>query len=1162
VRCARCEYDNASGAKFCSECGARLLPIAEVPVADSPDTYTPAHLANKILSARGRLTGERKQVTVLFADVKGSLELLADRDLEDARALLDAVLEQMMEAVHRYEGTVNQVMGDGIMALFGAPVAHEDHAVRACYAALRMHRAVAQGAEDVRRRLGVDVQIRVGVNSGEVVVRSIGSDLHMDYSAVGQTTHLAARMEQLARPGTTLITGPTYRLAERFVEALAQGPMPIKGLREPVEVWELTRATPVTSSLAALAGRAQTPMQGRAAELAMLRARLARARSGRGQLVTLIGEPGVGKTRLVLELTREATADGWQMHEAACVAHGALTPYLSLRTLLTKYFDIDDGDDARRIREKVATRMVALDPRLATSVSPILALGNVPPEDTEWTELEPTERRQRILAAVRELLLAESRRAPLLLVVENLQWADSETQACIEALAAALAQARVLVLITVRPEYRRDWRSTGDTTEIRLDPLAAESATALADAILGPAPDVSALKRRLVGHTEGNPFFLEEIVQSLVETHALVGEPGGYRLARPVDSVQIPDRVQAVLAARIDRLSLLGKACLQASAAIGGEVAVALLQLVADTPADDVLRALADLEAADFLRTSSLVPDVAYTFKHAITQEVAYATLLKDQRRALHGRITDALEARYPGERRAEHVERLAYHALRAEHWSKAVAYLREAAERAVARSANREAVAFYEDALRALAHLPENTEAFALAIDLRLDLRVPLLQLGRLDEIHRLSKEAERMAAQVADEERLARAYAYLVNYHYLLGEPAPTVEYGARCLAIAERRDDPALATLARRYLGHSHHAQGQHRLACEILEDNLSALDADLGGGTAVTRTIASVASAAWLGWALAELGEFDRADPYLDRARAEADSARHPYSQAIAWTLTGAVSLARGQADRAVPALARSLEICEQATLTVWHPVAATLFGAALLAVDRKDDGIALLRDGVRRAEALGVLAYLSRWTVHLAEGLVVAGELAAARATAERALALGLAHAERAHEAMAWRVLADVAAREARFDAAREAYAHALELGDTLSLRPLVARAHFDLGRLQRRLGHLADAEEHLARAVVLFGDMGMRGWLEMSEPELRALGHLVIVARANASLYDYLTRKFAGDSEVRVILDRRQRETSGDGRPGAAERRQHAIDAALRARGLVIVIPR
>jgi class 3 adenylate cyclase/tetratricopeptide (TPR) repeat protein len=1162
VQCARCQHDNAPTAKFCAECGARLAALTETSRVDVPGTYTPAHLASKILSARDRLAGERKQVTVLFADLKGSLELLADRDPEDARALLDTVLERMMEAVHRYEGTVNQVMGDGIMALFGAPVAHEDHAVRACYAALRMHRAMAKGADDVRRRLGVDVQIRVGINSGEVVVRSIDNDLQMDYSAVGQTTHLAARMEQLARPGTTLITGATHRLAERLIDAVPQGPMPTKGLHDPVDVWELRRATPVTSSLGAVAGRARSAMLGRAGELATLERLLRRARDGRGQMVTLTGEPGVGKSRLIWELTRVAATDGWQMHEVACVSYGVLTPYLPVRNLLTKYFEVEDGDGARRIREKVATRMVALDTRLASDVSAILALGNVANDDPEWQALDPTMRRQRILKAVRELLLAESRRMPLLLVVENLQWADSETHALIEQLTGAFADARVLVLVSTRPEHRRDWSSTAEALEIRLDALPSDSARALADMILGDAPELAPLKRRLIAHTAGNPFFFEEIVQALVETRTLTGERGQYRLGKPVESIQIPDRVQAVLAARIDRLSRHGKSCLQAGAAIGADVPVALLQAVADTPADDLLRALADLEAADFLRASALVPDLAYSFKHAITQDVAYATLLKDQRRALHARIVDALETSYPGDRRAEHVERLGYHALRAEAWAKAVAYLCDAGERAVARSANREAVAFYEDALSALRHLPESRETFALAIDLRLDLRPPLLQLGRLDDIHRLSKEAESMAQQVNDEERLARAYSYLVNYHYLLGEPARTVEYGARCLGIAERRGDPALATLARRYLGHSHHAQGRHTMAIRVLEDNLIGLEAESGAARSVPSTTAYVASAAWLAWALADLGEFDRADTYLDRARAQADAARHPYSQAIAWTLTAAVWSARGQIERALAPLARSLEICEEASLSVWRPIAATLLGACLMSLDRKDDGIALLRDGVRRAESLGVMAYLSRWMVHLAEGLLAIGDVATARVTADRAMALALTHGERAHEAMAWRVLGDVAAKEAGFDAARQAYEQTLALAEELALRPQLARAHFDLGRMQRRLGHLDDAEDHLARAIVLFADIGMRSWLEISQPELKELGHVVIVARSHVNLFDYLTEKFAGDPVVSVILDRRRDEAARNGPIGTAERRHHAIDHALRGRGLAVIISR
>ncbi|HEX3175998.1 MAG TPA: adenylate/guanylate cyclase domain-containing protein [Methylomirabilota bacterium] len=1176
MRCSGCDKDNAPGVKFCGGCGARLdLPCPACQAmnpagnrfcnacgtslgasrSEAPDSYTPGHLAQKIRSSRESLAGERKQVTVLFADLKGSLELLAERDPEDARALLDAVLEDMMEAVHRYEGTVNQVMGDGIMALFGAPLACEDHAVRACYAALRMHRRVAGRAEEFRRRLGVEVQIRVGLNSGEVVVRSIGNDLQMDYSAVGQTTHLAARMEQLARPGGTLITSATRRLADRAIEADAQGPMLVKGLREPVEVWELRRAAGTSSSLTAGAG-GLTPMLGRVDDLARIEALRARVVAGRGQLALIAGEPGIGKSRLLLEALRTAAADGWRTIDGACVSYGTPTPYLPVRALLVSYFQVDDEDDARRIREKVAARLLALDPTLATAVSPILAVGNVPTEDAEWAALEPSARRQRIFRAVRDVLLKESEQAPVVIAVENLQWADSETQALLDYLAEQLREARVLLIVSARPDYVHDWPAGAAVTVITLEPLTTETANALVDQMLGEAPDLVPLKRRLVEHTEGNPFFLEESVRALVETRALVGHPGDFHLLKPVDGIQIPDRVQAVLAARIDRLGLSSKGLLQAGAAVGHDVPVALLQAIVEVPPDDVMHGLTELEAAGFLRATALYPDLAYSFKQAITLDVAYASLLKDQRRALHARILGALESAYPGARRAEHVERLADHALRAEAWAKAIVYLRDAGDRAVARSANKEAAGFYEKALRSVQQLPQRPETLAAAIDIRLDLRPPLLQLGRLDDIHRLSKEAETLARQLGDEERLARAYTYLVNYHYLLGETARTIEYGERCLAIAARRDDPTLAMLARRYLGHSHHARGEHRLAVDVLEANLTALESQTV--TDVAATTGYVASCGWLAWALADQGEFDRADAVLDRARTRAEDARHPYSQAIAWTLTGLVWRERGQLDRALAPLSRSVDLCEQATLPVWQPVAAALLGSTLVALDRKDDGHALLHDAIRRAEALGVMAYLARWTVLLGEALLARGDAAGALATADRAIALSLAHGERGHEALAWRLIGDVHARGGVGDltSAREAYGQALALAEELGLRPLIARTHAGLGRVARRLGHLEDAEAHVAHAVVLFADMGMRAALAEAEPELKALGHLVIVARSNVDLFEYLTRQFAGDPEI--ILDRRQ---GAAPRTGPAERRHHAVDTALRTRGLAVVIP-
>jgi len=460
--CAECGARNSPNQKFCGECGARLATRTPSR-APSPESYTPKHLAEKILISKSALEGERKQVTVLFADLKGSMELLADRDPEEARKILDPVLERMMEAVHHYEGTVNQVMGDGIMALFGAPLALEDHAVRACYAALRMHEAVKRHAEKVRRDQGVAVRIRIGVNSGEVVVRTIGSDLRMDYTAVGQTTHLAARMEQLADPGTTLMTAETRGLAESFVETTPLGPMVVKGMSGPIEVYELSGARSVRSRLHAGAVRGLSPFVGRDTEIGQLLRAIEHARQGRGQVAAIVGEPGVGKSRLTFELTHSPRLDGWRVLEASASSHGKATSYLPVVELLRGCLGIGEREGDTEMRAKIGGRLSELGENPWPAVPAFEALLGVPVGSTRWSELEPRQRRQHTLEALTRLVLRESLRQPVLLILEDLHWIDTESQAWLDSVVDGLPAARLLLLVTYRPEYQHSW-ATGCTT--------------------------------------------------------------------------------------------------------------------------------------------------------------------------------------------------------------------------------------------------------------------------------------------------------------------------------------------------------------------------------------------------------------------------------------------------------------------------------------------------------------------------------------------------------------------------------------------------------------------------------------------------------------------------------------------------------------------------
>jgi len=593
------------------------------------------------------------------------------------------------------------------------------------------------------------------------VVRAIGNDLHMDYSAIGQTTHLAARMEQLAAPGSIRLTAETLRLAEGLIQVTALGPVPVKGLPELVEVFELVGATALRRRLQVAVARGLSPFVGRQPEVEALQQALVRAEAGQGQVVALLGEPGVGKSRLVYEFLQAHYTQGWLRLESSSVSYGKATTYLPVCDLLKAYCHIEDRDDLRTVRAKITGQILTLDDALQDTVPAVLALFEALPTDSPFLSLDPLQRRRRTLEALKRVLLRESQIQPLLLVFEDLHWIDSETQAVLDMLVESLPTARVLLLVNYRPEYQHGWGSKTYYTQLRLDPLPEASADALLQALLGEDASLVPLTQLLIARTQGNPFFLEESVRTLVETGMLVGERGAYRLAQALDTLQVPATVQALLAARIDRLAPEDKRLLQTAAVIGTEVPWALLQAIADTSEEALYRSLAQLQAAEFLYETSLFPERAYTFKHALTHEVAYGSLLHERRRALHARIVEALEA-LASDRLDDQVERLAQHALRGEVWQKALAYGRQAGDKAQMRSAYREAVVCFEQALTALAHLPESRAITEQAIDLRLDLRPALTALGeapgrQLDHL----RSTEALAQTLGDQRRLGRVYA-----------------------------------------------------------------------------------------------------------------------------------------------------------------------------------------------------------------------------------------------------------------------------------------------------------------------------------------------------------------------------------------------------------------
>ncbi|WP_028222568.1 adenylate/guanylate cyclase domain-containing protein [Paraburkholderia oxyphila] len=1095
--CPACGRVSSPGAKFCAGCGAPMAAAAIRGAAQSasssvPIQYTPRHLVERILAeqatmeTRGSTVGERKTITALFADMAGSTALIRDLDPEDAQRLIDPVIALMMEAVHHYEGYVAKSLGDGILALFGAPLAHEDHAQRAVYAALRMQEAMRHHSDRVRLEFGIALQIRVGIHTGEVVVRSIRKDdLHADYDPVGHTVHIASRMESTATPATTLVSESTHKLTEGYFEFKALGTTRVKGLEDPLLVYEVVGPGPLRTRLQVAAHRGLARFVGRAAELAGLESAWGRARAGHGQIVGVVGEAGVGKSRLFLEFkARAQPGSSALVLETFSVSHGKAFAYLPLIELLKNYFQITPRDVERTCREKVVGKVLTLDRTLEELLPYVLYLFGIEEQGSALLAMDPQIRRERTFDAITRLLVRESVNQPVQVLFDDLQWLDRETEAFLNALIERVPNAGILLLLNFRPEYRPGWRQNSDYTQLRLDPLGQVESEALLITLLGEDTSLARLKRLILDKTDGNPFFMEEVVQTLVEESVLLGEPGRYRIEVAPDTFQIPTTVKGVLAARVDRLEPAEKALLQTLAVIGTEFTWSLVRQVAGQPEDRLRYLLAKLQASDFIYERPAFPEVEYAFKHSLTQEVAGQALLSEQRGALHERTAQAIEVLYR-QQLDSHCSDLAHHYSLSGNIPKAVEYLHSAGSQALERSAHLEAIPHLNTALELLKRLPDTPERANQELALRITLGPALIAAKGYasPEVEASFSRALALSEQGGETRQIFQAKLGLRTFYSLRAEHQTSYKLGESLLSLAERAQDPELIGQANFALATSSFHLGDPVKAKAHLERGLATIDREhhtatsfLLGQDPVVHALVAAARVLWY------LGCPDQAARRIQDALKLARKLSHPYSMALVLALAAEVYQCRREAQLVEEFSDAAIALSTEQGFPYWSAWGGILRGWALAEQGSPAEGIDQIHRGIRACIATGAELARPYVLALLAQAYVKAGQVPAALETLTEAQDTAnrtgerycLAELHRLRGELLLQCASDQSSKPSNDEEAQACFLEAISIAGKQGAKSLELRAMSSFARLSRDRGNAEAARQRLSATLYAF----------------------------------------------------------------------------------------
>ena len=1095
--CPHCGKSLPAVAKFCNECGYDLSKPSEAPPLDYsvPKSYTPKFLAEKILKNRSAMEGERKLVTVLFADVANFTSLSEKLDPEEVHGIMDGCFKILMDEIHKYEGTINQFTGDGVMALFGAPIAHEDHAQRACYAALAIQRAMVGYGERVGKDHGVDFMMRIGLNSGPVVVGSIGDDLRMDYTAQGDTANLASRMESSAEPGAIMASQHIYRQAKEFFEFESLGEIQVKGKKEPVDTYRLVRPTEVETRIAASAAKGLTRFVGRTREIEALKESFEKVKSGEGQVVGIVGEAGVGKSRLLLEF-RNLLLKGEVTHfEGRCLHYGGSMPYLPILDVLRSYIGVKEGEQELVIRQKLNERIHELDENLQHVIPPFQELLSVKADDEGFAKLEPKQKREKTFEAIRDLLIRGSHDRPLVLVVEDLHWIDKTSEEFLNYMIGWLPKTRILLLLLYRPEYTHQWGSKSYYSLIGVGQLSMSTSAELVAAILDGGDIVPELRDLILKRAAGNPLFMEELTHALLQNGSIQKKDDRFVLTRDVSSVQVPDTIQGIIAARMDRLEESLKRIMQVASVIGREFAFRILETIIEMK-EELKAGLINLQGLEFIYEKSLFPELEYIFRHALVQEVAYNSLLINRRKEIHEKIGLAIENLYPN-RLEEFYEILAYHYARGEVLEKASRYLKLSGSKATRNHSLWAAYSSYKEALATLRRLPDTEENKKEYLEVLRLAVLPLNLLGFPEGSLEILQEGEGLSKDLHDNRHLAFFFGRLSAYYAIRGDAPLGVKYSEKALELARRSRDIDLIVRITPGLCASYMGTGRHSKVVDIVPGFLDLLEKTEQESNFFAMSLNPYS---WLcgycGISMGYLGNFEEGKIVLEKGLRHAVRIGDLTMSGLVESCCGMFFLIKGDWKPVKEHLQNSIKINEEVKFLLGLAWSWGSLGLAISYLGDPETGGKYVEKGLKIQRDAGFEMLLSMYPLFLGIICYQQGDLMNARHFADEALRLSQKNNEKHFEGHSWIWLGRIVGRmeKPQIGKAEEYILQGMKMLDELKLKPFYAQGCLFLGEVLADAGDREKALESLKKAESMFQEMGMDYWLGKAQEELKRLG--------------------------------------------------------------------